>query len=59
MNNIAILGLLITLLWLAAIAYYFYVSRQQREISNELEGLRDMLDEGLNDAAEQADPDGA
>jgi len=31
-------------LWLAAIGYYFYTSRQQNEISEEIDQLREMLD---------------
>ena len=43
MNNIALLGIFILVLWLVAIGYYFYTSRQQNEIEHELDELRDML----------------
>jgi hypothetical protein len=44
LDNLALLGLLIILLWLVAYAYYFYVSRKQRDISAEIDELRDKLD---------------
>ncbi len=57
MSNITLLGILIIFIWLAAIAYYFYVSRQQGEIINEIDEMREELDklEGVQEdsAAEQ------
>ncbi len=44
MDNLTLLAIFITLLWFAVLAYYFYVSRQQRDIAEEIEELRDMLD---------------
>ena len=43
MDNIALLGIFILFLWLVAIGYYFYTSRQQNTIEHELDELRDML----------------
>ncbi len=53
MNNIAVLGIAITLLWLVALGFYFYTSRQQRTISKEMDNVRDLLDES-EDNPEQA-----
>ena len=44
MSNITLLGIFIIFIWLAAIAYYFYVSRQQGEIIDEIDELREELD---------------
>jgi preprotein translocase subunit YajC len=44
LNNLTLLGLLIIFLWLVAYGYYFYVSRKQRDISAEIDELRDELD---------------
>ncbi len=44
MSNITLLSILIIFIWLAAIAYYFYVSRQQSEIIDEIDDLREELD---------------
>ena len=45
MGNLTILAIIIIIFWLAAIGYYLYVSRQQNELSEEIEDLRDALDE--------------
>ena len=52
MNNIALLAILIMFMWLVAIGYYFYTSRQQGEISQELNELRDMLGDESNQSDE-------
>jgi len=44
LSNITLLSILIIFIWLAAIAYYFYVSRQQSEIIGEIDDLREELD---------------
>jgi hypothetical protein len=44
LSNITLLSILIIFIWLAAIAYYFYVSRQQSEIIDEIDDLREELD---------------
>ena len=43
MDNLTLIALFIMLLWLVAIGYYFYTSRQQKTISQDLDELRDML----------------
>ncbi len=43
MDNLTLIALFIMVLWLAAIGYYFYTSRQQDTISKEIEELREML----------------
>ncbi len=53
MNNLALLGIGIMLMWLIALGFYFYTSRQQKEISKEMDGVRDLLDES-DDNPEQA-----
>ena len=45
MGNLTILAIIIILFWLAAIGYYFYVSRRQDELSEEIDELREALDE--------------
>lgn len=49
LDNLNLLAILIIALWAAAIAYYFYTSRQQKEIRKDLEQLRAMLDEDKED----------
>lgn len=53
MNNLALIGIAITLLWMVALGFYFYTSRQQRTISKEMDTVRDLLDES-EDNSEQA-----
>jgi hypothetical protein len=49
LSNLTLVALFIIVLWLAAIGYYLYTSRQQSGISQEIEELRDLLgDEGDN-----------
>ena len=43
MDNLALIAVIIILMWLAAIGYYFYLSRQQRDLADEIKKLRDML----------------
>lgn len=44
MDNIALIGLIILVLWLVAIGYYLYVSRHQQDLVHDIEELREMLD---------------
>lgn len=55
MDNLAFLGLFIILLWLVAYGYYFYVSRKQRDISSEIDELRDELDKLDEQSGEMTD----
>lgn len=53
MNNLALLGSGIVLLWIIALGFYFYTSRQQKSISEEIENVRELLEES-EDNPEQA-----
>jgi hypothetical protein len=44
-DNLYLLAAIIILLWLGTLAYYFYTSRQHKEIQQEIEWLRDHLHE--------------
>ncbi|MGD2049220.1 MAG: hypothetical protein PVH03_06980 [Chloroflexota bacterium] len=55
MNNLTLIGLLIILLWLVAYGYYLYVSRKQRDISAEIDELRDKLDRLDEQSGEMTD----
>ncbi|MFN2223948.1 MAG: hypothetical protein PVH65_11690 [Chloroflexota bacterium] len=43
MDNLTLIALILIVLWLVAIGYYFYTSRQQNSISHEIDELREML----------------
>jgi Na+/H+ antiporter NhaB len=45
MDNLTVLAIIISVFWLAAFGYYMYVSRRQVELSEEVEELREALDE--------------
>lgn len=44
-ENLTLVIILITILWLGAYAFYLYTSRQQKNIADELEQLQHKLDE--------------
>ena len=48
-DNLMVVALIIIVLWLGAMAYYFYVSRQQRDLADEIEKLREQLDDAEGD----------
>jgi hypothetical protein len=48
-DNVDFLGVVIIILWLAAIGYYFFVSRQQHELSEEIDEVRRLLAEDAED----------
>ena len=48
MDNLTLIALFIMVLWLAAIGYYFYTSRQQNVISGEIDELREMLGDDID-----------
>ena len=50
LDNLTLLGIIITVVWLVVIGYYFYTSRQQSGIIEDIDELRALLD-----ASEQAD----
>jgi CcmD family protein len=43
-DNLTLLAVIIIAVWVATLAYFFYMSRQQTEIRDELKELREMLD---------------
>lgn len=45
LDNLTLLAVVIIVFWLGALAYFFYTSRQQKEIQEELDILRDMLED--------------
>lgn len=45
LDNLTLLAVVIIVFWLGALAYFFYTSRQQKEIQEELDVLRDMLED--------------
>jgi uncharacterized membrane protein YphA (DoxX/SURF4 family) len=44
-ENLTLVIIIITVLWLGAYAYYLYTSRQQKNIADEVEQLEKRLDE--------------
>jgi Tfp pilus assembly protein PilO len=44
LNNLTVLGLLIIIMWLAALAYNFYVSGQQDDLAEDIDRLEKLLD---------------
>jgi hypothetical protein len=45
LDNLTLIALIIMVLWIGAIGYYFYTSRQQNTISHEIDELKEMLGE--------------
>jgi len=45
LDNLTLIAIIIMVLWLGAIGYYFYTSRQQNAISHEIDDLKEMLGE--------------
>jgi preprotein translocase subunit YajC len=52
LQNLTMLAILILILWAGALAYYFIVSRQQKQISEEIEELRQLLEETEGESGE-------
>jgi preprotein translocase subunit YajC len=46
MDNLLILAMVIIVFWLGVMAFYFYTSRQSRDLEQDINDLRAMLDEG-------------
>lgn len=44
LENLTLLAVIIIVFWMAALAYYFYTSRQQNEIREDLDDLHEKLD---------------
>lgn len=45
LDNLSLLAAMIIILWLATLAYYFYTSRQHKDIQHDIEWLRQHLNE--------------
>lgn len=45
LDNLVVVAIVIIVLWLGAMAFYFYVSRQQSDLADEIEKLRQQLNE--------------
>lgn len=45
LENLTLLAIIIIVFWLGALGYYFYTSRQQSDIQDDLTSLRAKLDE--------------
>jgi hypothetical protein len=45
LDNLYLLAAIIIVLWLATLAYYFYTSRQHKDIQKEIDWLRGRLNE--------------
>jgi preprotein translocase subunit YajC len=43
-DNLIVVAIIVIVLWLGAMGYYFYVSRQQSELKEEIDKLREELD---------------
>jgi hypothetical protein len=48
-NNLTLIAIGIIVFWIIAIAFYFYVSREQEEIAADIEELREILDGNEHD----------
>jgi hypothetical protein len=44
LDNLMVVAVIIIILWLGALTYYLYVSRQQNELGQEIDKLRKQLD---------------
>lgn len=49
-SNLTLLAILILVLWAGAFAYYFIVSRQQQDLSKEIETLKELLEDSESEA---------
>lgn len=49
LDNLTLLALIIILVFAATFVFYFYTSRQQKEIREELDAVRALLDEDRED----------
>lgn len=48
--NLTLIAAIVTILWLASLGFYIYSSRRQRSLQEEIEALRQKLDEsGLDE----------
>ena len=45
LDNLTLLAIVIIVVWAATLVFYFYTSRQQKDIREELEEVRALLEE--------------
>jgi preprotein translocase subunit YajC len=45
MDNLTLIAIVIIVVWLFALGFYFYISRQQKDIVEDMDELRESLDE--------------
>ena len=45
MDNLTLIAIVIIVMWLFALGFYFYISRQQKDIVKDMDELRESLDE--------------
>ncbi len=45
MDNLTLVAIVIIVMWLFALGFYFYISRQQKDIVKEMDELLESLDE--------------
>ena len=45
MDNLVLVAVIIIILWLGVMGFYFYTSRQSRELEKEINELRAMLED--------------
>ena len=50
MDNFVLVAVFIIVLWLFAIGFYFYTVRQQKDIVESIDGIREKLDEDVDQA---------
>lgn len=48
-GNLMMVGGLIAVFWIGCFAFYLYTSRQQKSIANEIDKVRQHLDDGSED----------
>jgi Na+/melibiose symporter-like transporter len=51
MDTFVLVAVFIIVLWLIAIAYYFYTVRQQADLVDDIEEIQKKLDEDENESA--------
>jgi preprotein translocase subunit YajC len=43
-DNLVLIAVVIMILWIGVLAYYLVTSRQQKDLQEDIESLREMLD---------------
>jgi len=47
-ENLITIVIIVTIFWVGAFAYYFFLSRQQQDIADEIEEIKQMLETERN-----------